>query len=220
MKVHGEEFEKFYRVEDPWKVLNKNVRNYVLKKTFKKHLKSVDKIIEIGCGEGNYSSYINKFVKNCNGIDISHTAIERAKSLQLKNYIFKQDDLSNVDYSKYDAVIALEVIYYLSAEEQNKWWQTVRKNDLIIFSAPIIGENQFRKYFTDEKLKRLFKRLSLKVIDERNLSFDGTKSLKHRILNKLLFSNFLCENYLSYKILQTIPSNLIYQKVYVLTHLS
>ncbi len=117
-------------------------------------------------------------------------------------------------------MIALEVIYYLSDEEQKKWWQTVRKNDLIIFSAPIIGENQFRKYFTDEKLKRLFKRLSLKVIDERNLSFDGTKSLKHRILNKLLFSNFLCENYLSYKILQTISSNLIYQKVYVLTPLS
>tara|TARA_B100001093_G_C26450980_1_gene852269 strand:- start:122 stop:349 length:228 start_codon:yes stop_codon:yes gene_type:complete len=54
MKVHGLEFEKFYRVEDPWKVLKKNVRNYVLKKTFKEHLKSVDKIIEIGCGEGNY----------------------------------------------------------------------------------------------------------------------------------------------------------------------
>ena len=60
MKVEREEFERFYEKVDPWQVLNKNIRNYVVKRVLRKNLKSNYKTIEIGCGEGNF---LKKYVK-------------------------------------------------------------------------------------------------------------------------------------------------------------
>jgi len=216
MKVEREEFERFYEKVDPWQVLNKNIRNYVVKRVLRKNLKSNYKTIEIGCGEGNFSIEINKICNKSVGIDISSKAIERARTLELRNYIFKQGDLLNFDYSKYDCVIALEVIYYLAKKEQREFFEKICKNKLIIFSAPIIEKNQYRSYFTEQELKKIFYNNKLKIIEEKNLSFFGQKSIVHRILNKLLFSNYLSENFISYKILQALPSGLIYQKIYIL----
>ena len=76
------EFNNYYKVNDPWGVLKKkNSRNYILRKIFFKYIKNNVSVLELGCGEGNFSKYINKIGCNSLGVDISDIAIERAKKL-------------------------------------------------------------------------------------------------------------------------------------------
>lgn len=78
------------------------------------------KLVEIGCGEGNFSVIINEISKNNLGVDISLTAINRAKKMNLSNYIFEHSNLIDIDYSKFNMIICIEVLYYLSDEEIKK----------------------------------------------------------------------------------------------------
>ena len=101
------DFEKFYLQEDPWGVNKKQIRNYVFKKIFKKYFFKNMKLVEIGCGEGNFSVIINEISKNNLGVDISLIAINRAKKLNLSNYTFEQSNLMDVDYSKFNMIICI-----------------------------------------------------------------------------------------------------------------
>ena len=57
------------------------------------------------------------------------------------------------DYSNFDLVTMLECLYYLSEADQHRVLSKI-KTPLII-SAPIIGENEHRRYYTRETLIRL-----------------------------------------------------------------
>ena len=167
------DFEKFYLQEDPWGVNKKQIRNYVFKKIFKKYFFKNMKLVEIGCGEGNFSVIINEISKNNLGVDISLIAINRAKKLNLSNYTFEQSNLMDVDYSKFNMIICIEVLYYLSYDEKKKFFEKIKGTKRLIFSAPIIGKNIHREYYTDKKL-----------------NFNGAESVLHRIINKIFFNNF------------------------------
>jgi len=210
------DFEKFYLQEDPWGVNKKQIRNYVFKKIFKKYFFKNMKLVEIGCGEGNFSVIINEISKNNLGVDISLSAINRAKKLNLSNYKFEQSNLIDIDYSKFNMIICIEVLYYLSDEEIKKFFEKIKGTKRLIFSAPIIGSNIHREYYTDNKIKKIFENYNYKLIEEKKLNFNGAKSVLHRIFNKIFFNNFLSENIISYSILQILPLKYIYQKAYVL----
>ena len=122
-----EDFNKYYQIEDPWGVKRvSNSRNYILKKMFKKHINNGDRVIEIGCGEGNFSKFIDNLTEDCTGIDISDIAINRAKKLNLKNFAFLNKDLLEVNYLSFDIVIAVEVIYYLSNKERVTFFESLK----------------------------------------------------------------------------------------------
>ncbi len=210
------EFNDYYKVNDPWGVSKKkNSRNYILRKIFNKYIKSHNSVLELGCGEGNFSKYINEFGCKSHGIDISDEAIKRAKKLNLKNYKFDTKDLLNIEYNS-DIVLAIEAIYYLNEEERNKFFKKLlNKKVTLILSTPIIGENQYRRYFTDNEVKKKFSALNFKLIEEKNLNFNGSKNIFCRIINKIIFNPLYAETYLSQLLLQIIPNNYIYQKVYV-----
>ena len=214
--INKKEFDKFYKITDPWKVNNKQSRNFILKKIFEKYIKKNSSLIEIGCGEGNFSKVINKLSKNNFGIDISEIAINRAKKLKLDNYKFQQFDLIKINYSKFDVIICLEVLYYLNKKERNLFFSKIKGNKILIFSAPIIGKNKHREYFTDCSLKKIFKTYGFRIIEEKNLNFYANKSFLNRIVNKIFFNKLFNENIITYNILQLIPMKHIYQKVYVL----
>ena len=86
--------------------------------------------LDIGCADGNL---FNDFVKQglitrkdlYLGIDISHTAINRAKTLikneQKKSIIYSQGDILNVenliqDYGHKDIIFLFKTVYYLAPE--------------------------------------------------------------------------------------------------------
>ena len=206
------DFNKFYKTKDPWGVsTNKNSRNFILKKIFKKYIKKSDNVLELGCGEGNFSKYINKIGCNSIGIDISGIAIERAKKLKLSNYKFERKELLDLKFNC-DIILAIEVIYYLNDEERTEFFKKLQnKNIKLILSTPIIGKNQYRKYFTDNEIKKIISNFKFKLIEEKKLNFNGGI----RFIGRIFFNRFMCESHLSSLVLQILPNKYIYQKVYV-----
>ena len=75
-------------------------------------------------------------------------------------------------------MLAIEAIYYLNEEERNKFFKKLlNKKVTLILSTPIIGENQNRRYFTDNEVKKKFSALNFKLIEEKNLNFNGGKNI-------------------------------------------
>ncbi|KPA19299.1 nodulation protein S NodS [Candidatus Magnetomorum sp. HK-1] len=111
------EFEEMYQdFEDPWEqttrmewASEKAVALNLIKK-----LKS-RKVIELGCGLGHYTSKIQKLGVNVLGVDISQTAINKAK-LNYNDCDFIVGDI--LDFSIYkeykpDIIVMAEITWYV-----------------------------------------------------------------------------------------------------------
>ena len=110
---HGA-FETAYLVSDPYNLESPQEQhrfvqtNRIIEETFG----HVDNILEIGCGEGRQSFYLQELCDRLEGIDISNRAVERARK-HCPQGIFRQGDI--VDCSgHFDLVTAFEVVYYSS----------------------------------------------------------------------------------------------------------
>ncbi len=110
---HGA-FETAYLVSDPYNLESPQEQhrfvqtNRIIEETFG----HVDNILEIGCGEGRQSFYLQELCGRLEGIDISNRAVERARK-HCPQGIFRQGDI--VDCSgHFDLVTAFEVVYYSS----------------------------------------------------------------------------------------------------------
>jgi len=76
------------------------------------------KILDVGCGKGSFTQFLKKCNNNVTGIDISATAIERAKA-RYSDIDFKKVDISVADWDQliggggYDLIICLELLSYI-----------------------------------------------------------------------------------------------------------
>lgn len=107
--------------------------------------------IDIGCGEGRFTecyACIKPFI----GLDISRTAIGRAKGRMHKaRYVFG-DITSPLPKSEASTIILSEVLYYIKP----KLWDNVSKNIKRMLSKDgqfIVSVGQ---YFTEEDIRNIF----------------------------------------------------------------
>ena len=61
----------------------------------KKHLKQVDKILDVACGKGRHAIYLNQKGYDVTGIDLSRSNIDFAKQFENKNLRFERWDMRN-----------------------------------------------------------------------------------------------------------------------------
>lgn len=111
------EFEEMYRdYDDPWEQSTRE--DYASEKAIALNLiqkLKAKRVIEVGCGLGHYTKKISDLGVDVLGIDISETAIDKAKS----NYplcMFTVGDI--LDYSIYldfqpDIIIMAEITWYV-----------------------------------------------------------------------------------------------------------
>jgi 2-polyprenyl-3-methyl-5-hydroxy-6-metoxy-1,4-benzoquinol methylase len=145
-------FEDIYSVEDPWKLSSKQEQfrykltiNYIMKNFQKPGLK----ILELGCSEGNFTEFLGKEGDKVTAVDISETAIERAKKKNIQNTEFICDDMieyvANYEISKYDLILLMECIYYLSKEKKMILLELLHKkmnpDAKILISFPVSRNN-------------------------------------------------------------------------------
>lgn len=73
------------------------------------------KILDLGCGYGALNSYLKEFdYSTILGVDLSFTAINRAKAQNFINSSFQVADLTQFNTNEpYDIIIFNEVLYYL-----------------------------------------------------------------------------------------------------------
>jgi SAM-dependent methyltransferase len=159
------------------------------------------KIIDLGCGTGNYSIYFAKKGYEVTGIDISPTAIafakEKANEVNVKcNFIVADilGDLDNIS-TKFDFAYDWEVLHHISPENRRKYIENVYKilNKggkylSVCFSVKdpsFSGKGKYREtplgtvlYFSSEKeLEDLFESY-FKIIEIKTIEIRG-KPLSH-----------------------------------------
>lgn len=112
--------ERAYLLPDPWKLDSEPERfrfaetNDQVRRVFGDGIGS---LLEIGCGEGLQTEVLTGVSRSVTGIDVSPTAIGRARR-RLPGVEFAVGDLLAqpwpVDQPRFDVVVACEVLYYMS----------------------------------------------------------------------------------------------------------
>jgi trans-aconitate methyltransferase len=112
--------ERAYLVPDPWKLDSAPERTRFAETN--RHLRQVfgdgvGSLLEIGCGEGLQTEALTGVSRSVTGIDVSPTAIGRARR-RLPGVEFAVGDLLSQPWPpeppRFDVVVACEVLYYLS----------------------------------------------------------------------------------------------------------
>lgn len=173
-----------WNIETPPAIIQDLLRSTIL---------SSCKIIELGCGVGNYVRYLSQMGFNATGVDISDKAIEIARILAKKASVqcdfIEADVLGDMSeiMNKYDFVYDWELLHHIFPEDRNKYIDNVHRlltNQgrymSVCFSETSTqfgGVGQYRKtpigtvlYFSNKtELKTLFSRLfdieELKQVD-------------------------------------------------------
>ena len=79
-------------------------------------------ILDIGCGKGSFTHLLKKANNKVTGIDISSTAIRKAK-IKYRNVEFKRMSAEKaLNSGKYDLIVMMEVLSYL-----RNWREILRK---------------------------------------------------------------------------------------------
>jgi SAM-dependent methyltransferase len=112
-----------YKVRDPWKMESEQERfrfaetNRLMHRALIDPAPRVGSILEIGSGEGHQSEHLMKLCDSLTGIEVSATAVDRARE-RLPGAHFVAGDLFAQPWvdeaGKFDIVTAFEVLYYLS----------------------------------------------------------------------------------------------------------
>lgn len=115
-----DEFERLFRWSpDPW--------NFEVSPYERRRLQGLldivkqyphESILEVGCAEGVFTSELSKIAKHVVAIDVSPTALARAKQ-RCKDVAFIQSSLQDFHWdSRFDLVVCAETLYYVKEVAQ------------------------------------------------------------------------------------------------------
>jgi predicted TPR repeat methyltransferase len=209
------DFDAYYAEADPWHISNSHSRDEALRRSVARFVTG-QKVLELGCGEGHLTQAVFWDAASVKGIDISGVAIGRAISKGLSNADFENSDFLSVSYEGYGVIVAIECLYYLSTSEQETFFAKVAREHsgkILIISAPIIGQNKHRKYFTHQGVLEALARHGISVIEFHNLDVYRKTPLVNRAVANLAAA--LVKAPLGGLVLNALPNRLIYQRCYI-----
>jgi len=200
-----EQMNKIYSNKDlnniPWNV---ETVPSILQDLVRSKILSPCKIIELGCGMGNYLRYFSKIGFNATGVDISDKAIDIARILAQKAGVkcefIEADVLGNMSdiKSKYDFAYDWELLHHIFPEDRNKYIENVYRLLTIqgrymsvCFSeanTQFGGVGKYRKtpigtvlYFSNEaEIESLFSRL-FSIVELKPVDIQGKQGVHKAI---------------------------------------
>ena len=204
----ADDFNNYYATPDPWRISRAPFRDKVLRRCLTPFIRGKS-VLELGCGEGHLTHVIFNKARSVVGIDISDVAIARAQSLDLPNARFENADLLQISYEGYEVIAAIECIHYLSHPEQGAFLEKVAREHagkMLLLSGPIVD---YTHYFSHRRLMLEFKSLGFSLVKSSNLSVYW-----HPPSNRIVAN--LVKVPLGYTVLDWLPEEMIYQRLYVL----
>jgi len=204
-----EQMNKIYSNKDlnniPWNV---ETLPGILQDLLRLKLLSPCKIIEFGCGVGNYIRYFSKLGFNATGVDISDKAIDIAKTLAQKAGVkcefIEADVLGNLSVikSKYEFAYDWELLHHIFPEDRNKYIENVHRLlkthgrymsvSFSEASTQFGGVGKYRKtpigtvlYFSNEaEIETLFSRL-FSIVELKPVDIQGKQGV-HKAIYALM----------------------------------
>jgi len=204
-----EQMNKIYCNKDlnniPWNV---ETLPDILQDLLRLKLLSPCKIIEFGCGVGNYIRYFSKLGFNATGVDISDKAIDIAITLAQKAGVkcefIEADVLGNLSVikSKYEFAYDWELLHHIFPEDRNKYIGNVHRLltthgrymsvSFSEASTQFGGVGKYRKtpigtvlYFSNEaEIETLFSRL-FSIVELKPVDIQGKQGV-HKAIYALM----------------------------------
>lgn len=113
-----ERLDLAYRLGDPWNMESglEQARFAATNALVERHFGHVGSLLEVGCGEGHQTQALRRLADEVYGIDVSPTAIERAR-VRVPDAQFAATDIHQQPWGeqrgRFDLVLACEVLYYI-----------------------------------------------------------------------------------------------------------
>lgn len=110
--------ELAYRLDDPWNMDSglEHARFAATNELLERAFGRVGSLLEIGCGEGHQTLVLQALADQVHGIDVSPTAIERARE-RVPGAQFAATDVAGQPWGdqagRFDLVVACEVLYFI-----------------------------------------------------------------------------------------------------------
>jgi SAM-dependent methyltransferase len=151
--------------EDPWGLNWRGVEHCRYEQTLKvledaivklRKSRTEVKILDVGCSGGFFTHLLRDLGGSITGIDLSETAIQRARA-KYNDITFQVGTVFDPALASgaYDIIICLEVIYYVNPAEQNAFLAVVKRllteNGVLLISSKVGSP----PYFSEEGLVRL-----------------------------------------------------------------
>jgi len=209
------DFDAYYANIDPWRISSARSRDKALRRSVARFVTG-KRVLELGCGEGHLTQALFFDAASVKGIDISGVAIGRAIAKRLPNATFENFDFLDISYEGYGVIAAIECLYYLSTSEQEAFVSKVAREHSgkpLIFSCPIIGQNEHRKYFTHKEVLDTLARHGISVIEFHNLNVHRKTARVNRAVANVAAA--LVRAPFGRLWLNALPDRLIYQRCYV-----
>jgi len=160
-------------------------------------VKECDKILEIGCGWGGFSSFLAKrYSANVTAITISKKQYEKAKQKIYEDKLTEKVDIKLLDYrninGKYDKIVSIEMFEAVGEKYWSKYFDVLKKNlksdGSIGLQTITIEDKFFQKYkkFPDFIQTYIFPGGMLPSVEEMNKVII---SRGLHIKNKKMFGN-------------------------------
>ena len=160
-------------------------------------VKECDKILEVGCGWGGFSSFLAKrYSANVTAITISKKQYEKAKQKIYEDKLTEKVDIKLLDYrninGKYDKIVSIEMFEAVGEKYWSKYFDVLKKNlksnGSIGLQTITIEDKFFQKYkkFPDFIQTYIFPGGMLPSVEEMDKVITS-KGL--HITNKTMFGN-------------------------------
>jgi SAM-dependent methyltransferase len=139
------QFDDMYKdIKDPWN--QTDIKNHQLSHARNAAILDIARlnfssVAEIGCGLGYYTSFINRTLPHIDiiGIDISETAINKAKE-KFPHLNFEVGSIMDIEkYAKYEVILCSHIMWYI-LQDIDQWFELMLNSVDITPPPP-------RKYF-------------------------------------------------------------------------
>ncbi|MHB1254046.1 MAG: SAM-dependent methyltransferase [Candidatus Humimicrobiaceae bacterium] len=150
-------FEKLYQqIKDPWNFANSpyEKKRFGIIMEFVNSIKP-QSILEIGCAEGLLTKYLISVCPDITAVDISKTALLRAKQ-KVKGVKFILGDFTNINFNKkFSLILASEILYYPQETELMRFFNNCQTDYILIASFWNLfkKEEYLMKKFNFKKIK-------------------------------------------------------------------
>lgn len=176
--------EKYHRVESEhwWFVARRNLV-CALVNTYARSRAS--KILDLGCSGGVTIQQLERLgYTDVGGLDVSPAAIERCRSVGLKNLHAMDAQSPNLPDDSYDLIIASDVLEHLADEQAalKAWFRILRPNGVVLVFVPAF----LFMWSPHDVVNQHYRRYRLPELEAR-LAAVGFETLRRSYWNFLIF---------------------------------
>lgn len=148
-------------------------------KTFLKHFPRDAKVLDIGCGAGRNSIHLSRLGYTVTGIDISSSAIERAKEKDSTCTFYCMDALNDRLEAQFDVIIDFGLFHFVPYEYRKKYvdniYSMLHTNGIYcnqsgrLTNTPIVSNNYVPPQLEEQELLNAFKKFTINIIEKDTL---------------------------------------------------